>query len=237
MHALLAQLIAREHARDMRARADRQRLIRSTAAAQSGRLSTNLAREIPLMTIARRPEATVPDAQTPASGGGSGFGRILVPIRSASDAAQTLAVAARLCSTTSGLLHVVHVRIYDPPVRGAGRFYPQTRTEAEAVIDEALPIAWGYGLRATTAVVAAPRAQVASAIARQASAWHADVIVMSRRPGLALCRLVLGSVPDQVMLKAHCPVLAVRPSKKAARSAGQSRREQALRRAREVTGK
>jgi nucleotide-binding universal stress UspA family protein len=175
------------------------------------------------------PDIAVPDADTPAPGGGSGFRRILVPIRSASHAAETLAVAACVCSATNGLLHLIHVRIYDPPVRGAGRFYPQTRREAQAVLDEVLPIAWAYGFRATTAVVAAPRENVASAIAQQASAWRADMIVMTRRPGLALCRLVLGSVPDQVMRKAHCPVLAVRPSRKAARSAARSGHRPTLR--------
>jgi len=172
-----------------------------------------------MMTVTYQPEIAVPDTGTPAPGGGSGFGRILVPIRSASDAAETLAVAARVCSAANGRLYVVHVRIYDPPVRGAGRFYPQTRTEAAAVADEALPIAWAHGLQATPAVVVAPRREVASAIAQLASAWRADMIVMTRRPGPALRNLVRGSVPDQVMRQAHCPVLAVRPSRKKARLA------------------
>jgi nucleotide-binding universal stress UspA family protein len=176
------------------------------------------------MTMTREPGTAGPDIHTPAPGGRSGFRRILVPVRSASDADETLAIAARACTATNGLLQLVHVRIYDPPMRGAGRFYPQTRTEAEAVPDEALPMAWAHGFRATTAVVAAPRGEVASAIARQASAWQADMIVMTRRPGLALCRLVLGSVPDQVMRMAHCPVLAVRPGPKAARSVARSAR-------------
>ena len=174
------------------------------------------------MTMTHDPDIAVPDAGASAPGGGSGFRRILVPIRSASDAAETLAVAAQVCSATNGLLHLVHVRIYDPPVRGAGRFYPQTRPEAEAVLDQALLIAWAHGCRATTTVVTAPRRDVASAIAQHASAWRADMIVMTRRPGLALWRLILGSVPDQVMRRAHCPVLAVRPSRKTARPAARS---------------
>jgi nucleotide-binding universal stress UspA family protein len=91
-------------------------------------------------------------------------------------------------------------------LRGAGRFYPQTASEAAAVPDEALPMIWACALKATTAVVRAPRAEVAAAIAQQASAWRADVIVMTRRP-------------DQVMRKAHCPVLAVHPGPKVTRNA------------------
>jgi nucleotide-binding universal stress UspA family protein len=104
-------------------------------------------------------------------------------------------------------------------LRGAGRFYPQTASEAAAVPDEALPMIWACALKATTAVVRAPRGEVAAAIAQQASAWRADVIVMTRRPSPAIWRLVLGSVPDQVMRKAHCPVLAVHPGPKVTRNA------------------
>ena len=151
------------------------------------------------MTATHEPGVAVPDAGTPVPGGRPGIRRILVPIRSADQAVGPLAAAARVCGAANVLLCLVHVRIYDPPLRGSGRFYPQTRSEAAAIPDEALPIAWAYGLPAATAVIAARRREVASAIARQASAWRADMIIMTRRPGLAICRLVLGSVPDQVM--------------------------------------
>jgi hypothetical protein len=44
------------------------------------------------------------------------------------------------------------------------------------------------------------------------SAWPADMIVMTRRPGLAICRMLLGSIPDKVMRMASCPVPAVHPA-------------------------
>jgi nucleotide-binding universal stress UspA family protein len=79
------------------------------------------------------------------------------------------------------------------------------------VLDGPLLSAWGRGLRVSTAVVDAPRGSVGAVIAAQAVAWRADVIVLTRRPRLAISRLLLGSVPDQVMRKASCPVLTVRP--------------------------
>ena len=169
------------------------------------------------MPVTYEPDVTVPGGDALASGDGPSFGRILVPIRLAGDAAESLAVAARVCRSANGVVRLLHVRIYDPPLRGSGRFYPQTADEAAAVLDEALLLAWGYGLRATTAVVAAPRAEVAAAIAGQASAWPADMIVMSRRPGRAIWRMLLGSIPDKVMRMASCPVLAVHPRPEAAR--------------------
>jgi nucleotide-binding universal stress UspA family protein len=164
-------------------------------------------------------EIAVPGTDALAAGEGPSFRRILVPIRHASEAAETLAVAARVCCSTNGVLRLVHVRIFDPPMRGAGRFYPETRSEAAAIPDEALPIVWAYGLRATTAVVEAQRGEIALAIAQQALVWHADMIVMTRRPSPAICRLILGSVPDHVMRTSNCPVLAVHPGSRVTRNA------------------
>jgi hypothetical protein len=114
------------------------------------------------------------------------------------------------------------VRTCDPPLPIAGRFYLETPGEAAAAHEEALLMAWACGgPRATTAVVDARRSDVAVAIAWQAAAWPADLIVLTRHPKLAISRLVRGSVPDQVMRKAGCPVLAVPP--------GQSDRVRALR--------
>jgi nucleotide-binding universal stress UspA family protein len=171
------------------------------------------------MSITYEAKPAFPDTEALLAGDGSSFRRIVVPVRLADDAAESIAVAARMCRLANGVLRLVHVRIYDPPMRGTGRFYPETAAEAAAVLDEPLLMAWGYGLQATTAVVVAPRGKVGPAIVGQASAWPADVIVMTRRPSAAICRLVLGSVSDQVMRKANCPVLAVHPRPKAPRHA------------------
>jgi nucleotide-binding universal stress UspA family protein len=164
-------------------------------------------------------EVAVPDTDGPDFGGGSSFRRIFVPVGSPAESAEALTAAARVCgSTVNGVLRLVHVRVYDPPMpRCPGRFYTETVDEAGAVLDDALLIVWGGGARATTAVVDAPRGEVAAAIAQQASAWQADVIVLTRRRRPAISRLVLGSVADQVMRRASCPVLAVHPRPKPAR--------------------
>jgi len=129
-------------------------------------------------------------------------------------------VAARICGITGGVLRLVHVRTCDPPLPIAGRLYLETPGEATAVLEEALLAAWACGgPRATTVVVDVRRDDVAAAIAWQAAAWPADLIVLTRRPRPALSRLVRGSVPDQVMRKASCPVLAVPPARTTASSA------------------
>ena len=166
-----------------------------------------------MLTIDER-EIAGPGTGAHPTGGRSPFRRILVPVRSPGQAGPALAAAARLCALAGGMLRLVHVRTCDPPLRAPARFYPETLGEAAAVLEEALLAAWACGgPRATTAVVDARRTDVARAIAWQAAAWSADLIVLTRRPRLASTRLVWGSVPDQVMRQAACPVLAVPPAR------------------------
>jgi nucleotide-binding universal stress UspA family protein len=123
------------------------------------------------------------------------------------------------------VLRLVHVRICDPPLPIVGRLDLETAGDAAALLEEALLMAWACGgPRATTAVVDARRSDAAVAIARQAAAWPADLIVLARRPRLAITRLAGGSVPDQVMRKASCPVLAVPPRQNDRPSAPNGRR-------------
>ena len=155
-------------------------------------------------------EITGPGTGTHLRDGRSSFRRILVPVRSPGESAPALAAAARICGLANGVLRLVHVRTCDPQQRSAARFYRETTAEAAAMLEEALLTAWASGgPRATTALVDARHGDVATAITWQASAWHADLIVLTRRPRSAIARLVGGSVADQVMRKASCPVLAV----------------------------
>jgi nucleotide-binding universal stress UspA family protein len=163
-----------------------------------------------MVTLAQR-EIVGPGAGGHCADGRSPFRRILVPVRSPGESGPALAVAARICGLTSGVLRLVHVRTCDPPLRSAARWYRETPGQAAAVLEEALLTAWACGLRATTAVVDARRGAEATAIAGQASAWRADLIVLTCRPKAATTRRVLGSVPDHVMQMASCPVLAIPP--------------------------
>ena len=161
-----------------------------------------------MLTIDQR-EMTVPGGGVYHGDGDSCFRRILVPVRAPGQAYPAMAVAARICGTT-GVLRLVHVRTCDPPRRSAARFYRETAAEAAAVLEEALLAAWACGgPRASTALVDARHGDVATAIAWQASAWPADLIVLTRRPRLALTHLARRGVPDQIMRQASCPVLAI----------------------------
>jgi nucleotide-binding universal stress UspA family protein len=161
-------------------------------------------------------ELAVPGTDASYAGRGPSPWRILVPVRSSDESVEALALAASLWGgTISSALRLVHVRMFEPPApRCPGRFYLETVSEAQALLDDALLFVWGSGAQATTALASAPRGEVGGAIADFAAGWRADVIVLTRRPRWAVGRFVLGSVGDQVMRKASCPVLTVRPKQK-----------------------
>jgi nucleotide-binding universal stress UspA family protein len=142
--------------------------------------------------------------------GGGPLRRILVPVDAAGHAADALAVAARLSLAVDGVVRVVHVRVFDPPIRGCGRFYPESRDDAAAVVEHALLDAWACGSRASGDVVIAERSRVARAVVTAAREWGAGLVVLARKPRLAVTRLFVPSVADDVMRRAGCPVLVVR---------------------------
>ena len=109
-----------------------------------------------MLTTEQR-EMTVPSDGAYRGDGGSCFRRILVPVRAPGQAYPAMAVAARICGVTGGVLRLVHVRTCDPPVPIAGRIYLETPGEAAAVHEAALlaVLACG-GPRATTAMAFDP---------------------------------------------------------------------------------
>jgi nucleotide-binding universal stress UspA family protein len=157
----------------------------------------------------------IPPTHAGAGGGGQSFQRICVPVGPSGQGDRTLALAARFCAATGGRLRVVHVRMWDPAVRGGGgRFYLETSEEATAVLDRALSSVWACGVAASGVIVDAPRQRLARAIAAQARAWRAEVLVVARRPRTALGALLFGGLPERLMREAGCPVLVLRQPRK-----------------------
>jgi hypothetical protein len=68
-------------------------------------------------------------------------------VRSPGESGPALAVAARICGMTGGVLRLAHVRTCDPSLLMSGRFYVETSGEAGAVLEEAQLMAWACGRR------------------------------------------------------------------------------------------
>jgi len=143
------------------------------------------------------------------AGGGQSLQRILVPVGSNGQADQALSLAAQFSAGVGGQLRLVHVRMWDPPLKGTGRFYPETSLQATEVLENALTSAWAYGVPASGVVVDAVRSRVAYAIATEAHAWRAEVMVVTRRRRRAVGVLLFGSLSNRLIRVASCPVLVV----------------------------
>ena len=96
---------------------------------------------------------------------------------------------------------------------GGGELYygveEPDRVELERMLNEVKPadpaVKCEYRL-----VIGSP----ASAIVEMAEREHADMIVMATHGRTGLTRLLMGSVAEEVVRKATCPVLTVKPAAK-----------------------
>jgi len=160
-----------------------------------------------------RPGVSTPDSDMLAGDSGGSFRRALVPVDWFEESINALAMAARIGQSTGGPLRLVHVRIWDPPARGGGRFYPETSEEATTVLDNAMNYAWARGVEASGVVIEAQRSCMATAIVGEASRWGADVVVLTAQPRRFITFGVWDKTTRQVMQAASCPVLIVYPSR------------------------
>ena len=161
-----------------------------------------------------RPGVSTPDSDMLAGDSGGSFRGALVPVDSFAESINALAMAVLISQNTGGPLRLVHVRMWDPPVRGGGgRFYSETSEAATTVLDNAMNYAWARGVEASGVVMEAQRSRMATAIVREASRWGADVVVLTAQPRRFTTFGVWDKATRQVMQAASCPVLIVHPSR------------------------
>jgi nucleotide-binding universal stress UspA family protein len=124
--------------------------------------------------------------------------------------AEGLVRAALLGQATDATLRLIHVRPWDPPIRGYGRFYLESSEQATSLVEAALEQLWEQNLRASGVVVDAPRSGIALTIAEEAKSWEADMIVVAYRPKGPVGSLITGApLAQQVIREAFCSVLVV----------------------------
>src|SRR5262245_9195473 len=133
------------------------------------------------------------------------------------DAAMAALAVARDCARSAGAtIHLVHVvddvlsrrQIVDGPPPDYGRLQTELEDEARrqvAIVAEALV---SDGISARTAIVTAPRP--AAALLDYARDAAIDLIVAGTHGRSGFADLFMGSVAQQLVRTAHCPVLTVR---------------------------
>jgi nucleotide-binding universal stress UspA family protein len=125
--------------------------------------------------------------------------------------AEVLATAVSLAARTPGaVLHLLHIVERLIGVEAAAlELYQQELAAGCRYLDET---ASSVGARSELSVVTdAPGDAVADAILRKAASLDADLVLVGTSDPKPLARWLLGSVAEEVMRKAGCAVLVVRP--------------------------
>jgi nucleotide-binding universal stress UspA family protein len=140
------------------------------------------------------------------------YKHILAPIDFHGHSLDALEVAAQIARANDGEVTLLHVVPMDEPI--GGRMYDddfklQAEKDATRLAELALQALKGVRYSVVTEI-----GDPATAIIDTAKNRAADVIVMGTHGRKALMRVLMGSVAEQVLREAPCPVIAVRTEKK-----------------------
>jgi nucleotide-binding universal stress UspA family protein len=135
--------------------------------------------------------------------------RVLLATDGSPDAALAANSAIELCERTGSELHIVHVGEYVPTFLAYTEEEPvELRRNAERLLDEQVE-----RIRAAGGTVAGAHLRLgrpAEQIIGLSEELGVGIIVVGSRGQSALRRVVLGSVSEDVVRYAHCPVFVVR---------------------------
>ena len=123
-----------------------------------------------------------------------------------------LEVAAQLARQSDGEVTLLHIVPMDEPIGGKmydDDFKLQAEKDAERLAELAPPLLKGVRYSILTEI-----GDPATAILDTARNKAADVIVMGTHGRKALMKVLMGSVAEQVLRDAPCPVIVVRIEKK-----------------------
>lgn len=139
--------------------------------------------------------------------------RILAPIDFSENTPPILEWAAHLAEEHGAaitLLHAYHLPAEFQHVEGAylpPDFWTAVKREAEVQLEDA---ATPLRRRGLSVEIAAVEGYAATVIVQEAHARHTDLVVIGTHGRSGLRHLLLGSIAERVVQKAHCPVLTVR---------------------------
>lgn len=145
------------------------------------------------------------------------YARILVAVDGSAGSTQALEHAVGLARTLSAILRIVHVvdmglLPYGPELSlDIGPLIEARRAAAANVLASARDAAQSAGIAIESELVdlATPSQSVAEAVAEDAAAWSADLVVLGTQGRRGVERWLLGSVAEGVARRAAMPVLLV----------------------------
>lgn len=144
------------------------------------------------------------------------YRRILVPVDGSDTSRHALQAALQLAGLRGSRMRIVHVVEDEPgpedfrPWQHGGE--PAKLTGQRRVLEDALQGARTAGIEAETHLLVAGGRRFGEAVADEARAWSADLVVLGSHGRRGIARALLGSGAEQVLRLAPVPVLIVRTS-------------------------
>lgn len=136
------------------------------------------------------------------------FERILLAIDDSDESKKAIKTAVGLARATHGEVLVIHVHAKDMGFQVTDDI--ETRIEAELLIEAACDIVKKADVPVTGDLRAARADHVAKEVLDAAESFGADCIVVGSRGSGPLTQMLVGSVANQVVHLAHCPVVVAR---------------------------
>lgn len=152
------------------------------------------------------------------------YKRILVPIDGSDTSNMALAEALRLARESGATVRLVHVLEEMAYLTGYDQFGGYTgglltamRDNGSRVLEQAQEKLQEAGVSGDAMLFDQLGERLGETIAKAASSWPADLIVVGTHGRRGFSKLLLGSGAEQVIRQAPVPVLVVRPAAPATR--------------------
>ena len=144
------------------------------------------------------------------------YQRILVPHDGSDTARKALASAIALAQESDGQIRLLHL-MEELPYMGYepyGAYYVDLlgslRTAGKAILEDGMALAKSSGVAADCVLVDQLGESLGNAVAKAATDWPADLIVVGTHGRRGVGRLFMGSGAEQIIRLAPIPVLVIR---------------------------
>jgi nucleotide-binding universal stress UspA family protein len=141
------------------------------------------------------------------------FKRILVPIDGSDTSTKALTTALQLARDAGGrvrVLNAIDELAYHTGYEQSARILQAAREASALMLAKALEVAKAAGVEADSVLSDDPGQRLGQTVARAASDWEADLVVVGTHGRRGVSRILLGSGAEQVIRLAPVPVLVVR---------------------------
>jgi nucleotide-binding universal stress UspA family protein len=140
------------------------------------------------------------------------YRRILVPVDGSRTSNKALVAALEMARDGGGTVRLLHV--IDELALAVGLEYPgnllqAAREQGEHVLTDAMVIVKAAGIDGQTHLLDTPGKRLGEAVAEEAQAWRADLVVVGTHGRRGFSRVLLGSGAESVIRHATIPVLVI----------------------------